>query len=78
MVDCCGRAGCLIAGSWPRQPRDSGCSLRWAHAPGAAGDFAENATLTITGGSGKYAGATGTIALKGEAHNVFGGPGVGT
>ena len=42
------------------------------------GEFTENATLTVTGGSGKYAGATGTIALEGQAHNVFGGPGVGT
>jgi hypothetical protein len=42
------------------------------------GEFTENATLTITGGSGKYAGATGTITLEGQAHNVFGGPGLGT
>ena len=42
------------------------------------GEFTEKATLTITGGSGKYAGATGTIALEGQGHNVFGGPGVGT
>ena len=43
-----------------------------------AGEFTENTTLTITGGSGKYAGATGTITLEGQAHNVFGlipGPG---
>src|SRR5712691_2616631 len=42
------------------------------------GEFTEKATLTITGGSGKYAGATGTITFEGHAHNVFGGPGVGT
>lgn len=42
------------------------------------GEFTESATLTITGGSGQYAGATGTITLEGQAHNVFGGPGVGT
>ncbi len=42
------------------------------------GEFTSNATLTVTGGSGKYAGATGTIAFEGEAHNLFGGPGVGT
>jgi hypothetical protein len=42
------------------------------------GDFRENATLTITGGSGKYTGATGTITLEGRGHNIFGGPGVGT
>jgi hypothetical protein len=34
--------------------------------------------LTITGGSGKYTGATGTITLKGRDRNVFGGPGDGT
>ena len=37
-----------------------------------AGEFTENATLTVTGGSGKYEGATGTITLKGRAHNLFG------
>jgi len=37
-----------------------------------AGEFRENATLTITGGSGKYDGATGTITLKGRAHNLYG------
>ena len=42
-----------------------------------AGEFTENTILTITGGSGKYAGATGTIALEGQAHNVFG-PSPGT
>ena len=36
------------------------------------GEFTENTILTITGGSGKYAGATGTITLEGQAHNVFG------
>jgi len=41
------------------------------------GEFTENATLTVTGGSGKYAGATGTITLEGRAHNLFG-PGVTT
>ena len=41
------------------------------------GEFTENTTLTITGGSGKYAGATGTITLEGQAHSVFG-PGPGT
>jgi hypothetical protein len=42
------------------------------------GEFKENATLTITGGSGEYAGATGTITLEGQAHNFFSGPGVTT
>jgi hypothetical protein len=41
------------------------------------GEFTENTTLTITGGSGKYAGATGTITVEGQAHSVFG-PGPGT
>jgi hypothetical protein len=41
------------------------------------GEFTENATLTVTGGSGKYAGATGTITLEGLAHNLFG-PGLTT
>jgi hypothetical protein len=43
----------------------------------APGEFTENATLTVTGGSGKYAGATGTITLEGLAHNLFG-PGLTT
>ena len=42
------------------------------------GDFTTDETLKITGGSGTYAGATGTITLKGQSRNVFGGPGVGT
>ena len=42
------------------------------------GEFTVNVTLTITGGSGKYDGATGTITYEGQGHNVFGGPGVGT
>jgi hypothetical protein len=42
------------------------------------GEFTSNATLTVTGGSGKYAGAIGTITFEGQGHNVFGGPGVGT
>lgn len=33
------------------------------------GEFTVNVMLTITGGSGEYAGATGTIALEGQAHN---------
>jgi hypothetical protein len=41
------------------------------------GEFTENATLTVTGGSGKYAGATGTITLAGLAHHLFG-PGLTT
>jgi hypothetical protein len=36
----------------------------------------ENATLTITGGSGMYGGATGTITLVGKA--VFDSSGGGT
>jgi hypothetical protein len=36
----------------------------------------ENVTLTITGGSGKYTGATGTITLVGKA--VFDSSGGGT
>jgi hypothetical protein len=42
-----------------------------------SGEFTENATLTVTGGSGKYAGATGTITLEGLAHNLVG-PGLTT
>jgi len=34
--------------------------------------------LTITGGSGKHDGATGTITFDGQGHNPFGGPGLGT
>ena len=35
--------------------------------PGSSSKFTENATLTITGGSGKYKGASGTIKLEGQA-----------
>ena len=44
--------------------------------PGSSSELTENATLTITGGSGKYAGATGTISLAGKA--VFDSSGGGT
>lgn len=44
--------------------------------PGSTSKFTENATLTVTGGSGKYAGATGTITLQGLA--VFDSSGGGT
>jgi len=40
------------------------------------GEFTDNLTLTIIGGTGKYAGATGTITYSGEGHGVFG-PGLG-
>jgi hypothetical protein len=44
--------------------------------PGSSSEFTENAILTITGGSGKYKGASGTITLKGQA--VFDSSGGGT
>jgi hypothetical protein len=44
--------------------------------PGSSNELTENATLTITGGSGKYTGATGTITLEGKA--VFDNSGGGT
>ena len=44
--------------------------------PGAPGDFTVHVDLTITGGSGKYEGATGTMTFDGFSH--AGGPGVGT
>jgi len=47
--------------------------------PGAPpGEFTVHVDLTITGGSGKYAGATGTMTFDGQMHNVFGGVGVAT
>ena len=42
------------------------------------GEFRANVTLTVTGGSGKYALPTGTITFEGQVHNFFGGPGVAT
>jgi len=45
-------------------------------APGSSSEFTENATLTITGGSGEYKGASGTITLEGKA--VFDSTGGGT
>ena len=44
--------------------------------PGQPGDFTVHVDLTITGGSGKYEGATGTMTFDGFRH--AGGPGVGT
>src|SRR5688572_19731881 len=47
--------------------------------PGAPpGEFTVHVDLTITGGSGKYAGATGWMTFDGQMHNVFGGVGVAT
>jgi len=47
--------------------------------PGAPiGTVTDALTLTVTGGTGKYAGATGTINVTGTGHNLFGpaaGPG---
>ena len=44
--------------------------------PGSSNELTENAILTITGGSGKYTAATGTITLTGKA--VFDNSGGGT
>jgi len=41
-----------------------------------AGEFSVHVDLTITGGSGKYDGASGTMTFDGFSH--AGGPGVGT
>jgi hypothetical protein len=47
--------------------------------PGAPpGEFTIHTDLTITGGSGKYAGATGWMTFDGQSHNLFGGVGVAT
>ena len=47
--------------------------------PGAPpGEFTVHVDLTITGGSGKYAGATGWMKFDGQSHNAFGGVGVNT
>jgi hypothetical protein len=47
--------------------------------PGAPpGEFTVHVDLTITGGSGKYAGAFGTMTFDGQTHNAFGGPGLTT
>jgi hypothetical protein len=46
---------------------------------GAPGDFTANVTLTVTGeGTGRYAGAHGTIVFEGQAHNFDAGPGLAT
>jgi hypothetical protein len=47
--------------------------------PGAPpGEFTVHVDLTITGGSGKYAGATGWMTFDGQSHNALGGVGVAT
>jgi hypothetical protein len=47
--------------------------------PGAPpGEFSVHVDLTITGGSGKYAGATGWMTFAGQSHNASGGVGVNT
>ena len=45
---------------------------------GPSDEFTLHVDLTITGGSGKHDGATGTITFDGQGHNPFGGPGLGT
>jgi hypothetical protein len=42
------------------------------------GFFTDKLVVTVTGGNGKYLGATGTITFEGTGANVFAGPGVGT
>jgi hypothetical protein len=44
--------------------------------PGEPGEFTTHVDLTITGRSGKYAGATGTMTFDGQSH--LGGPGPAT
>ena len=47
--------------------------------PGAPpGEFTVHVDLTITGGSGKYEAATGTLTFDGQSHNALGGPGLST
>ena len=47
--------------------------------PGAPpGEFSVHVDLTISGGSGKYAGATGWMTFDGQSHNALGGVGVNT
>jgi hypothetical protein len=47
--------------------------------PGAPpGEFSVHVELTISGGSGKYAGATGWMTFDGQSHNALGGVGVNT
>jgi|ERR1044071_1623754 hypothetical protein len=38
--------------------------------PGQPGEFISHVELTITGGSGKYEGATGTMTFDGVSHNL--------
>jgi len=47
--------------------------------PGAPpGEFTTHVDLTITGGSGKFEGASGWMTFDGLSHNALGGPGVAT
>jgi hypothetical protein len=47
--------------------------------PGAPpGEFTVHVDLTITGGSGKYEGASGMLTFDGQSHNALGGPGEAT
>lgn len=49
----------------------------WTPVPSAPpGNFTVDGTQTITGGTGDYSGATGTIHVTGFGYNVFG-PGTG-
>ena len=47
--------------------------------PGAPpGEFTVHVELTITGGAGKYEGASGMLTFDGQSHNALGAPGEAT
>jgi hypothetical protein len=47
--------------------------------PGAPpGEFTVHVDLTITGGSGRFEGASGTLTFDGQSHNALAGPGEAT
>lgn len=74
-----GQIALVTEDSWVLGPTDAIFSDGLAYlAPISGGDFTVDMTQTITGGTGKYDGVTGTIHLLGVGYRLTVGVGLGT